>query len=45
MLQQDDIDDIRYGFPTRGPPGCVMQPVDTFVNYVYSMKLYNNLVA
>jgi len=27
---------LEQGCQTRGPPGCVMLPVTTFVNYVYT---------
>jgi hypothetical protein len=25
--------------PTHSPPGCIMQPVATLVNYVYTIKI------
>lgn len=30
---------LNYGFTTRGPPGCIMRPAATFINYVYNTKI------
>jgi hypothetical protein len=30
---------LHQGFPTDGPPGCIMWPAATFVNCVYTIKI------
>jgi hypothetical protein len=30
---------IKHGSPTRGLPGCIMQTMATFVNYIYTTKI------
>jgi hypothetical protein len=30
---------LERGYPIRGSPGFLMQPPDTFVKYVYTMKI------
>jgi hypothetical protein len=32
-------DQLNLGSPTRGPPGYIMRPTATFVNYVYSIRI------
>lgn len=34
---------VAHGCPTCDPPSCVMRPATMFVNYVYTIKLHNNL--
>jgi hypothetical protein len=33
----------HHGSPTRGLPGCIMRLAATFINYVYSIKITNNV--
>jgi hypothetical protein len=30
---------VNYGSPTSSPPGCIMRPAATFVNYFYTIKI------
>ena len=32
----------QCGSSGRWPPGCIMRPVATFVNLIYTIKLHNN---
>jgi len=34
-----DIIQLKNGFPTYGPPGCILWPVLTFGSYVYTIKI------
>jgi hypothetical protein len=33
------LDSSFHGSPTSSPPDCIMWPVTTFVNYVYTIKI------
>lgn len=33
------LDSFLHGSPTCSPPDCIMWPVTTFVNYVYTIKI------
>jgi len=33
------FEDLLQQYPTRGPPGCVMRPACTIVNYKYILRI------
>jgi hypothetical protein len=34
---------LAHGSPTRGPPGCIMQPAVTYLNFAHITKFHHNL--
>jgi hypothetical protein len=34
-----DLITLKRGSPTQGPPGCIVRPAATFLNYAYTIKI------